>query len=164
MFITLASIKLCFYCYCSFAFIAMATPLTYNGKNETCHSLLSLSDILTKGFTEFLCSWSSPLLTLLILSKLLNMIGCHGNRKAKFAKKNWKIINSEAIREMKLKLRRNVHNITLIKFHFLLSLFMCFRCQGKLKFPLTCNVKNETWQWLLSHCRYFDKSFSEMFI
>ena len=58
MFITLASIKLCFYCYCSFALIAMATPLTpltYNGKNEneTCHSLLSISDILTKVLLNF---------------------------------------------------------------------------------------------------------------
>ena len=35
--------------------IAMATPLTYNGKNEneTCHSLLSFSDILTKVLLNF---------------------------------------------------------------------------------------------------------------
>ena len=71
-----------------------------------------------KSFTEFLCSLSSPLLTLSILSKLLNLIGCHGNRKAKFAKIFGKIIFSEALREMKLKLRRNVHNISLYKILF----------------------------------------------
>ena len=43
---------------CLFALIAMATPLTYNGKNEneTCHSLLSFSDILTKVLLNFYVS------------------------------------------------------------------------------------------------------------
>ena len=104
---------ICFHCYGNLKF-----PLTYNGKNETCHSLLSLCRYFDKSFTEFLCSLSSPLLTLSILSKLLNLIGCHGNRKAKFAKIFGKIIFSEAIREMKLKLRRNVHNISLYKILF----------------------------------------------
>ena len=40
--------------------------------------------------------------------------GCHGNRKAKLVKKYSKIISSEAIRGMKLKLC-NVHNISLYK-------------------------------------------------
>ena len=30
-------------------------------------------------------------------------------------------------------------------------------------FPLTYNGKRENWPLLLSHCRYFDKSFTEMF-
>ena len=67
------------------------------------------ADILTKVLQR--CSLSSPLRNIGILSKLLNLIGCHGNRKAKFAKKYSKIIFSEAIRGMKLKLCRTVHNI-----------------------------------------------------
>ena len=38
-----------------------------------------------------------------------------GNRKAKFAKKISKIISSEAIRGIKLKLCRNVYNISFYK-------------------------------------------------
>ena len=86
-----------------------------------------------KSFTEFLCSWSSPLLTLSILSKLLNFIGCHGNRKAKFAKIFWKIINSEAIREMKMKLRRNVHNISLYKILFFIVFVHVFSLLRQIK-------------------------------
>ena len=41
---------------------------------------------------------------------------------------------------------------------------MCFRCYGNLKFPLTYNGKSENWHLLLTHCRDFDKSFSEMFV
>ena len=43
------------------------------------------ADILTKVFQK--CSLSSPLLNIWILSKPLILIGCHGNRKDKFAKK-----------------------------------------------------------------------------
>ena len=53
----------------------------------------------------------------------MNLIGCHGNRNAKFAKKYSKIFSSEAIRGMKLKLCRNVHNISLYKYY----VFYC-RC------------------------------------
>ena len=59
------------------------------------------------------CSLSSPLRTIWILSKPLNLIGCHGNLKAKFLKKYSKIFSSEAIRGMKLKLCINVHDISL---------------------------------------------------
>ena len=41
------------------------------------------ADILTKVLQK--CALSSPLPNILILSKLLNLIGCHGNRHAKFA-------------------------------------------------------------------------------
>ena len=71
------------------------------------------ADILTKGLQKYSCS--SPLPTIWILSKPLNLIGCHGNRNAKFVKKYLKIFCSEAIRGMKLKLCRNVHNISLYK-------------------------------------------------
>ena len=46
----------------------------------------------------------------------------------------------------------------------LLLLFVCFGFYDNLKFPLTYNGKNENWHLLLSHCRYFDKSFAEMFL
>ena len=103
-----------------------------------------IADILTKVLQK--CSLSSPLPNIWILSKLLNLIGCHGNhRKDKFVKKYSKIISSEAIRGMKLKLCRNVHNISLYRksFFFLLTLLMWFLCYGNLKFPLTYNEKSE---------------------
>ena len=55
-----------------------------------------VADILAKYFQKFLLS--SPLLKINCLSKPLNFIGCHGNRKAKFAKKYKIIISGEAIR------------------------------------------------------------------
>ena len=60
-------------------------------------------------------------LTADILTKVFQkcLIGCHGNQNGnqrdKFAKTYSKIISSEAIRGMKLKLCRNVHNISLHK-------------------------------------------------
>ena len=47
---------------------------------------------------------------------------------------------------------------------FLLLLLMYFCCYGNLNFPLTYNGKSENWHLLRFHCRYFDKSFLEMFI
>ena len=44
----------------------------------------------------------------------------------------------------------------------LLSLPMCFRCYGNLKFPYTYNGKSGNWHLFLCYCRYFDKSFTEM--
>ena len=46
------------------------------------------ADILTK--VSQTCSLSSPLQNIWILSKPRNLIGCHGNWKAKFAKKIFK--------------------------------------------------------------------------
>ena len=67
------------------------------------------------------------------------------------------------MRGIKLKLCRNVHNISLYKKGlFLLPLLMYFRCYGNLKFPLTYNGKSENWLLLLSHCRYFYQNFTEM--
>ena len=43
-----------------------------------------IANILTKVFFKFLMS--GPLPNLYILSKPLNLIGCHGNQKAEFAK------------------------------------------------------------------------------
>ena len=66
----------------------------------------------------------------------------------------WKNIRkSEAIRGMKLKLCRNVLNISLYKMFF--CFFYC-RCSmlSLLWFPLTYNEKSESRSLLLSHCRY----------
>ena len=71
------------------------------------------ADILTNVLQK--CFLSSPLPNISFLSKPLNLIGCHGNWKAKIAKKYYKIISLEAIRGIKLKLCRNVHNISLYK-------------------------------------------------
>ena len=120
-------------------------------------------DILTKNLRK--CFLSSTLWSIWILSKLLNLIGCPGNRKDKFAEKYSKIFSSEAIRGMNLTLCRNAHNISLYKKCVsLLPLLMCFRCYDNLKFLLTCNEKCESSPLLLSHCRYFDKSFTEMLL
>ena len=51
------------------------------------------ADILTEVLQK--CSWSVPLPTIGILSKLLIFIGCHGNRKAQFLKKNIQKSSSE---------------------------------------------------------------------
>ena len=67
------------------------------------------ADILTIVLQK--CSLSSPLPNVLFLSKPLNLIGCPGNRKAKPhlpPPSQKKIIFSEAIRGIKLKLCRNV--------------------------------------------------------
>ena len=40
---------------------------------------------------------------------------------------------------------------------------MCFHCYDNLTFTLAYNGKWEKWSLLLSHCRYFDKRFTEMF-
>ena len=37
-------------------------------------------------------------------------------------------------------------------------------CYGNLQLPLTYNWKNENWHLLLYQCRYFDKTFTEMFL
>ena len=58
------------------------------------------------------CFLSSPLWFIWILSKLLNLIGCHDNIKGKFLKNYSKIFSSEAIRGMKLKLSTHVHDIS----------------------------------------------------
>ena len=81
------------------------------------------ADILTKVLQK--CSLISPLPTIWNLSKPLNLIGCHGNQNAKFAKIYWKVFFSEAIRGMKLKLCRNVHNISFYKMYVFYCRCLC---------------------------------------
>ena len=71
-----------------------------------------------------------------IFAKPLNLISFHCNRNIIFVKNYSRIISSGAIRGMKLKFFRNVHNMCLHKIYvFLLPLLMCFRRYGSLKFP-----------------------------
>ena len=102
------------------------------------------ADILKKKVLQK-CFWGSPLPTIWILSKLLILIGCHGNRKAKCSKKYSEIVFSEAIRGMKLKFCINIHDISLYINHifFLFSLPMCFHCYGN--FPYTYKGKSGNW-------------------
>ena len=92
---------------------------------------------------------SSPLRVIWILSKSLNLIGCHGNIKGKFSKKYSKIDSSEAVWGIKLKLCRIVSNNSLYKNTvFLLLLLKHFGCYDNLKIPLTYNGKTENWDLL----------------
>ena len=159
MFITLSFTNMAFfffYCRCSCSFVVMATwfPLTYNGENENRPTAEILTNVLQK------CSLSSPLPNISFLSKSLNLIGCHGNRKLKFEKKKKykKVISSEAIRGIKLKFYRHVYSISLYKNGVLLPLLMRFCCYGNLKFPLTYKGETENWPLLLCYCRYFYKN------
>ena len=105
------------------------------------------------------CFWSSPLPTIWILSKSLILTGCHGNRRLNFRKQYSKIFFSEAIMGMKLKLCINVHNISVyINYVFIVVAHVL----SLLWFPY--NGKNWNWHLFLCYCRYFDKSFSEMFL
>ena len=49
-----------------------------------------------------------------------------------------------------------------VKIMFLLPLLMCFCCYDSLNVPLIYDGKSESKPLLLSHSRYFDKSFTEM--
>ena len=66
------------------------------GKVTIGHYCYLTADILTRVLQK--CSLSSPLPNILFLSKSLNLIGFHSNRKSKFPTK---IIPSEAIRGIK---------------------------------------------------------------
>ena len=91
MFITVVSTKIMF-------FIAVAHMLSLLWKIKVSIDImgkvkvglyfyLTADNIMTKVLQK--CSLSSPLPNIRILSKLLNLIGCHGNRNAKLAKKYW---------------------------------------------------------------------------
>ena len=53
--------------------------------------------------------------------------------------------------------------LLLHKLCFILLLPMCFRCYSNLKFRYAYNGKSGNWHLFLCYCRYFDKSFTEMF-
>ena len=78
-----------------------------------------IADILTKVLQK--CSLNSPLPNIWILSKPLKLIGCHDNRKYKFSKKYSKIISSEVIRGIKLKLFRIFITLASTKIMFFIA-------------------------------------------
>ena len=86
-------------------------PLTYNEKNENWHLLLSHCRYFDKTFIEMFLERSSTKHSFLL--QPLNLIGYHGNPKAKFAKNFSKINSSEAVWGIKLKLCSIVSNVSL---------------------------------------------------
>ena len=114
LFITLASTK---YVFIAIAYVLSLLWQSFHrlimGKMKVGLYCYLIADILSKDLQR--CSSSSPLPNIWILFKSLSLIGCHCNQKEKFAKKYSKIISSEVITGMKLKLCRNVHNISLYK-------------------------------------------------
>ena len=148
--------------YRSCVFIVVAHVLTNSshcltckmGKVKTGLYYYLTADILTKVLQK--CSFSSPLTCISFFSNPLSLIGCHGDQKAKLANNIKKSsISSEAIRGIKLKLCRTVHNISLYNCVILLPLLMYFCCYDNLKCPLAYNGKSENWHLLLFHCKYF---------
>ena len=108
-------------------------------------------------FTEMFLEYSST--SLWILSKSLNLIVAKD-----FSKKYSKIFSSEAVRGMKLKLCMHVHDISL----YINCLFYCHSPCAFIamatKFTYTYNEKSGNWHLFLCYCRYFEKSFIEMFL
>ena len=90
------------------------------------------------------------------------------DRKAKFSKKKsiQKSFFSETIRGMKLKLCINVHDISLYINCIFIVVAHVLSLLWQLKFPYTCtyNGTSGNWHLFLCYCRYFDKSFTEMFL
>ena len=82
-----------------------------------------------------------------------------GNQNANFANKCYKTISSEAIRGMKLKLCRNVNKISLYKVYVFIAIAHVFLLLWQLKVSIDFNEKSESSSLLLSHCRYFDRTF-----
>ena len=82
------------------------------------------------------------------------------------ATKRINLREKKKIISIKLKLCRNVHNISLYKNNDFIAVahVLPLLWQLSCKFPLTYNGKSENWHLLISHCRYFDKSFSEIFV
>ena len=102
--------------------------------------------------------------TYLFCCNLLIWLVTMATKSQNLRKKYSKVNSSEAVWGIKQKLCRMVSNISLYKRVVLLfPLLRHFGCYGNLKFSLTYNGKSENWHLLLSHCRYFDKSFAEMF-
>ena len=104
MFITLASTRNMFFVAVFMCFRHYGNLKAYNGKSESRPLFLSHCRYSDKSFTDTFLDLSStkymnfvqmaefdwlgsPLPTIWILSKPLNFIGYHGNRKAKLAKK-----------------------------------------------------------------------------
>ena len=72
-------------------------------------------------------------------------------------------VNCYFIADILTEVLQKCFNISLYKkYVFYCHCLLCFCCYGNLMFPLTYNGKSENWPLSLSHCRYFDKSFTEI--
>ena len=78
-------------------------------------------------------------------------------KSLRFRKEYLKIISSEAIRGIKLKLCRNVYGVGLYKNGVFLAIANALSLLGQLKVSIDYNGKSENWPLLLCHCIYFDK-------
>ena len=128
------------------------------GKNENSIYCYLTADILTKVLQK--CSWSSPLPHIHPKFDWLPW-----QPKGKLCEKN---IKKSTPQEMCGGYSWNFAELSQIfastKDCILLPLLKHFGCYGNLKFLLACNGKSESWDLLLSHSKYFDKSFTEMFV
>ena len=76
-----------------------------------------------------------------------------------------RIISSETISSMKLRLYRNTHHISPNRFYvFNENQLLGLVAMATLGFHTLIMGKIEKWYLLPSHCRYFNKSFIEMFL
>ena len=136
-----------FYCLCLCAFVAVATkfPLTYKGKSGNWHLFMSFCRYFDKVLQK--CSWSSPLLTIWILSKPLILIGCHGNQKAKLYEKIFKNLLRSHKGDEAETLCRNVHNIGL----YVNCVFnYCCLCEILLLWQLKLSIDLKWEKWKLA--------------
>ena len=78
-------------------------------------------------------------------------------KSLQFRKEYLKIISSEAIRGIKLKLCRNVYSVGLYKNGVFLAIANALSLVGQLKVSIEYNGKCENWPLLLCNCIYFDK-------
>ena len=102
--------------------------------------------------------------TYLFYRNLLIWLVTMATKRQNLRKNIQKINSSEAVWGIKLKRCRIICNTNLFKKIVFIAVFKHFGRYGNLKFPLTYNGKSENWDLLLSHCRYFDKSVTEMFL
>ena len=129
----LLSLPMCFRCYGNLIFHRLIM-----GKGEIGIYFCVTADVLKKFLQKRF--WSSPLPTIQILSKSLILIGCHGNRKAKFLKE---IFKNLLLRSHKGDEAETLHKCSWHKVYFLLLLPMCFHCYGNLSFHILTMGKVE---------------------
>ena len=152
--------KYVFYCSCSrhYAFVAMANFNFHrlnNGKSESRPLFLSHCRYFDKSFSEMFLASTKHMN--FVQTAEFDWLPWH--RKYKFGKK---IKKSEAIRGMKLKLCRNVHNISLyICFYYYCSCFCAFVAMAILSFHwvIMRKVKVGHYCYLTAKYMYFDKVF-----
>ena len=134
-------------------------PLTYDGKKMK----IGTYCYLIAALWEQKCSLSGPLpnVASFCFNRIIGLVTMATKRK----NLQKKIIKNQPLRSYvgdKAETLQNCYqHWPLQNYCFLLSLLWLI---WHLKFPLTYTGKSESWDLLLSHCRCFDKSFTEMFV